>query len=340
MAPKGNGVPKDSEAIVDLLRQATSIGVVSSFLRAKGFPHSAGSWELLYRRRILPALIDGQLSRDDLIQLLRSVEECGRQHVFLYKTAAAKASSLIDDAHVIAALDASGLKGVLSSPDVVALPKQPTIVDVRWEGTNGSRCLIVKIVEERKSQRYLGDEHEGQFYLRRYQEISERAVNVIRLHANGLVEVRIAAHSNSGDYTNDVNALWKLIAKLVPRVDCSEVSLQMAKQRLWKDRETLSHAIRFSDSTLRNEKGTILRAATGSTESDLYSDDRAVKSLDTFFTREAECDSQNFWFKARNGLERDIHVRIAGQVNEFAVTAKCSVQEYEFVLRELRSLNR
>ena len=36
---------------------------------------------------------------------------------------------------------------------------------------------------------------------------------------------------------------------------------------------------------------------------------------------------------------RDVHVLLKGALNEFAVTAKCSKQDYEYVLTQLRKYN-
>jgi hypothetical protein len=61
-----------------------------------------------------------------------------------------------------------------------------------------------------------------------------------------------------------------------------------------------------------------------------------------FLSHDAHCDASNIWFKAGPGSvpARDLHVLLAGDVNEFAITARCSETDFEYALSELRSLNR
>jgi len=47
---------KKTKLIVDILSQTTSLHIISEFLKTKGVSHSAGSWESLLNKRILPAI--------------------------------------------------------------------------------------------------------------------------------------------------------------------------------------------------------------------------------------------------------------------------------------------
>jgi hypothetical protein len=70
--------------VMQLLPCVTSLSVVSEFLKSKGVPHSAGSWEEMHEKRIVPSLHSKKITLPELIHLLGEAEEFGRCHVFLY----------------------------------------------------------------------------------------------------------------------------------------------------------------------------------------------------------------------------------------------------------------
>lgn len=329
-----------TKQIIELLRQTTKIPVVSEFLKQKGAHHSAGSWEDMETKRLLPALASKLISNADLIGLLRSAEECGRQHVFLYSCDAPRAIDLIDRARVSGILRSQGRESLLTEPQVLAQPASPTIVDVRWDTAAVDLRLVIKEVELRSQQRFLRTERDGNTLRKIYEIREERVVNIMRLHRNGLLEVRVGSHANSSQYQDDVNRFWRQVDAFIPRNDFLDVSMSLAKAKLLTDRNNLLDRIRYTDSTLRNDNGVVLRAATGSEASDLGQDEGAQASLDAFMQHDAYCEGHNFYFKAVNGLKNDVHVLMTGALNEFAVPANCSQEDYEYVLDQIRSLNR
>lgn len=329
-----------TKQIIELLRQTSSLGVVSEFLKSKGLRHSAGSWEDMEGKRLLPAITANEISNADLISLLRSAEECGKQHVFLYSCDAARAQELFDRARITAILGSLGKTSLLTEPEVLNQPTRPTIVDVRWESADVDLRLTIKEIELRLQQRYLGTEQDGDKIKKVYQIRQERVVNVARLHRNGLLEIRIGSHANSSQYKDDINRFWAHVSSFLPRADFLDVSLSTAKARLLTERTALLERIRYTDSTLRNDNGVVLRAATGSEANDLGQDAGAQASLDTFIAHDAYCEGHNFHFKAVHGLKNAVHVIMTGALNEFAVPANCSQEDYEYVLDQVRSLNR
>jgi len=66
------------DSIFGLLRPATSLAVVSDFLKSKNLRFSATSWEEMKEKRILPAIRQQKISLADLKQLLSEAEEFGR----------------------------------------------------------------------------------------------------------------------------------------------------------------------------------------------------------------------------------------------------------------------
>lgn len=331
----------DIALIIELLKQTTSISIVRDFLKAKNLKYSASSWDALYRDRILPSIENGQLDPNDLIKLLRNVEEYGHQHIFLYECTPEMARSLMDRSHVRRIYAREGIESVLDSPLILDQPVEPTITDVRWASAGAiDLSLTIKIIEQRTSQRYVGDEVSGNYILKRYERINERAVNIVKLHRDGLLELRITSQANSSNYLDNIRVLQGMVG-LFPRSEFNPISLSTAKNRLWHNRAELTTLIRYSDSTLRNNNGTVLRAATGAESADLLQDTGAISSLNEFLNYEdAFCDGSNIWFKAQDPEpSKDIHVLLSGELNEFAVTANCTENDYGYVLKKLRALN-
>ncbi len=330
-----------TKKIVSLLNQTTSLAVVSDFLRAKRLKHSASSWDDMLNKRIVPAVESFSVTNTELVDLLRTVEECGRQHVFLYVCPSDAAIQLMDRKRVAAALQRLGLEDILNQPLVLEQPPEPQLVDVRWESADVDLALVIKEVELRTYTKYIGTEQHGDNFHKVYGKVHERAVNVAKLHRNGLLEVRITSHSNTSKYEDDVSRFFNAISSIIPSEPFREFTLSTAKDRLWADRLTLGHMIRYSDSTLRDEQGNILRAATGSDKGDLVANAAVANSLDYLLTNDenAYCDGANFWFKKGTGRSNDIHVVLAGEPNEFSLPSNCSSEDYKYVLDQLRFFN-
>ncbi|KVW05801.1 hypothetical protein WK91_34490 [Burkholderia cepacia] len=333
---------KATRQIAELIREATSLFVVSNFLKARNVASSAGTWDDMINKRLIPRVEDGTLNNGDLLDLLRSVEECGRQHVFLYFCPKARAQELMDRKRVGQVAKSKGLEQLLVEPLALSKPAQPQLVDIRWETAKTDISLTVKEVETRTYQKYVGTRPFGDELHKIYARVQERAINLAKLHRDGLLEIRIAAHSNSTKYETDVARFWNHISAFLPRHEFTELSLSTAKDRLWTERKELSETIRYTDSTIRNEAGNLLKGATGNMASDLLADTAVSESLDYLLEHDdaAYCDGANIWFRETAGLSTDIHVLLGGEVNEFALPANCTEEDYRYVVDRLRSLNR
>ncbi|MYM85727.1 hypothetical protein GTP91_00880 [Rugamonas sp. FT82W] len=330
------------DLVIELLRQTTSLDVVRKFLAARNLKHSAGSWDDLKNKRILPALENYEISYEDLIQLLRSAEESGRQHIFLYHCNEAVVSDLMNRDRIKSLLVQRGLDSLLKAPKIMQQPVTPEIVDVRWTTANIDLNLCVKEVELRVFSKFLGEEKHGENTHRVYGTIKQRAVNFAKLHRDGLLEIRMASLENSTKYESNIRRFWDNVGELIPRRLFSEISLSNAKKKLWTDRDELSSLVRYTDTVLRDDYGNVLRAATGPDAGDLKDHIVVGESLDHMLNNDdsAYCDGTNFWFKKNNDLSADVHVLLNGDLNEFALPANCSEEDYVYVLNHVRTLNR
>lgn len=345
------------ELIVKLLRQTTSLPLVAEFLKSKNIPYSASSWDDMLAKRILPAVKGGTVNISELMILLRTLEEHGRHHVFLYRCDLDDIKEFMGENRIRPILVKHGLADLVASPKVLDEPRELTIVDVRWgevEDLGNPYQFIIKIAETRESQKLikhtLEQTIEGEFITKTWKKFDERAVNLFKLRSDGLLELRIASksgelngQSNKLNYMDEVNRMWDMVDGVLPRKSFSRIFLNTAKERLWKDRKSLTDRIRFARAKLKDEYGFELIAATGSKTSDLY-DNRGIDvSIEAFRGHDAYCDSHNIWFKIGCGSsgnnEKEIHVILDGEPNEFVITLHCSLQDYEYVLSQLQQLN-
>lgn len=326
-----------------LIERATSIAVVRDFLKSRGLPHSAGSWEDLRTKRILPAYDEGHVSLADLQALLRRTEGFGRQHVFLFKCPEDRAAMMAAQDRVRRVLNENSIAEVDADPLVVELPDQPMFVDVRFAEVDGVQTVLFKEVEKRTSRKLASEltDESAMTLTKVYTFEHQRAINVARLWANGLLEVRIASRDNSTRYKDDLAVFFHRLRLIFPRTEFREVSLGGLKKNLWDRRAELQNLVKFSTYTLRDDEGMSLRANTALNTDDLAGSERIANSLAEFDTDTTYCCDSNVYFKILEGgeLVKEVHVLLNGEDNEFAVTAAVTEEEYEYVLRQVLEHN-
>lgn len=328
-----------SEKIIDLLKQVTNMQVVKDFLQSKDLAYSANSWSSLYDKRIEPSLKNGQINEAQLIELLSDAEESGRQHIFLFSVAEATAKEYIDQKRidaVIASLDLGDIPLILEKPEI------PTITDIRIDkGQLGSRALVVKVVSTRIGKVKSYDKTTDVEQVIKYTFVKERAVNVLKIHETGLIEIRIQSESGiSGSYDNEVDKLLG-ITNVLGELPKKQLSLSKAKTNMWKNRKTLKEKISYTSSTLRDEYGISLKAATNKKEISLTENIAAAESLNAFLNNDGYCEHSNVWFlrKSKDNI-KPIHVLLEGDINEFVLPTHSARADYDYVLSEILTLNR
>lgn len=325
----------DVQLIVSLLKDTTTQARVQQFLKEKGLPYS-GSWDEIETKRILPAILDGKLSTQELITFLTEVEEFGNQHVFLYQCSKSLVDKLMDQVKTKKELVDLGFNKELSNPEHLAQPDDPVVSEIRWD-EGSEKQLIFKIKETRLFWVPDDESHEGEYLVRRLKKERRRFVTVVALHSNGCLEIRIPARS--GDYRAFVPKVLKLI-KIISFSDLSPTSLSTAKDNSWKGRDKYKKILRFSNTFLRNANGTKVTLSTGGKADNIASDVGGVESHKAFLDHDGENEGSNLWFnKLETHLSEDIHVNLNGELNEFSIRADCSKSDYIYVLEQLKKLN-
>lgn len=330
--------------LLKLIERATSIAIVRDFLKSRNITHSAASWEELRTKRIIPALDEGKIVLSDLHTLLRRTEGFGRQHIFLFQCPPDRAAAMIAEQRVRKLLKEKGVSDTSNGPLVVDLPPEPTFVDVRFSVVEKIKSMTLKEIEKRTSKKLTSEitDDEAMTFTKVYKVENQRAINVARLWAHGLLEVRIASRDNATRYRDDLALFFNRLKPLILRNEFSEVSLRHLKKNLWVKRVELQHLVKFSTYTLRDDEGMSLSANAIMSTDDLAGSERIAKSLAEFNAdTTVQCSESNVYFKIveKGETVKEIHVLLNGEDNEFAVTAAITEEEYEYVLHQVLQHN-
>lgn len=341
IAPEPFTPPPDFNLLVRLLEEATSLTVVSEFLKKRHLTHSAGSWEEMKDKRLAPALKSGGITLDELNALLSEVEEFGGAHTFLYHCDKSVAREIIDEDSVKSIAARNGLKERIGLGRILDQPATPTLAAIRFERDSRGASLVFKVVEKRFVHTFLQDKTDGNRYSMEWEITEARAVSVVRLFEFGLLEVRIASH-NSKKYDDDIRRIMEVVKAFVPFQTFSDFPLRNAKIELWTNSKKYADTICFSNSCFRGRDGATLSAASGKEEGDIAANPAMSDALASYIKKgNAYCESSNlYWLPQKDALpSAKIHVILPDLRNEFAVTASCSKADYEHVFDQIRALS-
>lgn len=337
-------VEKQAKIVFNVLKDSTSQSVVKDFLKEKGVPVSAANWDALYSDRILPALKDKKIKFEDLANLLREVEEHGRQHIFLYKCDPLEVPKLLNSNRVKAVAQELGIQNLLTQPLYVEMPDEPKIVDIRLaEAPNGSGplSLTIKVCECRETSKLIGDDYvEGtNKRIKTYEVHKKRAISIIKLTSDGMLEVRVASRDNSTKYNEQISEVVSLTNKFFLTSLFNAISLSSAKDKLFAQKDEFKDIIRYSTTFAKNDTGNTLTLAAGDLEKSLLADDGSSLAMKSFLANKGFVTGSNVWFIMPEDKDRQIHVILNGEINEFAVTGACTPREYSYVFGKILSLN-
>lgn len=335
---------KQAQVIFNLLKEATSQTVVREFLREKGVAITAPNWDDLYTTRILPALRSRKLKLAELSALLQDVEEHGRQHIFLYKCNPADARKILNKERIHSRAKQLNIGELLSAPLHIEMPDEAKIVDIRLpEAPNGTGplSLTIKICECRESSKLVTDDYDPitSHRIKTYAVTKKRAINVAKLNLDGLLEIRIASRDNSTKYHEQVSDVIRTVNNFFPMDRFEILSLSKAKDTLYLKQEDFAGIIRYSSTTAKNDYGIAMNLAAPNLSQNLSEDNGSSAAMKGFLAQKGFVTGSNIWFIIEGEEERQIHVLLSGEINEFAVTAACSPGEYSYVFGKILSLN-
>lgn len=330
--------------LLDALENAATLGIVRSFLKSKGLPSSAESWKVMRSERLVPALRDALLTIDELLGLVRECEEHGRQHVFLYDVGRNAAGSACDQTRVEAALRRNDLAALLQTPRLVNVPSKLEIVDVRRETVGREASLVVKAVDVRTHWEPREPVIKSSTMTRKWDLVKERAVNILRVRASGLVEARIYRQKNSTNYAAPLEAFFELIHDVagIPKLPkLPPLSIAKAKAYIFDHGKELVGKIDTAQFRAKNQYGIENRITAGSPDGSLADDPGAVEGLSAFLAEHGQHTGTFATWRALEGdaESEDIFVSLVGAPHEFAIGHRCREVAYGRVLDDILRFN-
>ncbi len=332
-----SSAPEQVDLIFRLIQQNNTLRYAKDFLAERRLHFSASSWREFIENRLSPAFVNGDVSRDDLIDLLSEGEEHARQHIFLYQTDQQRAEDLTDRKRIRALLKERGQIYILERPRVLNTPPSPQIVQMRWQ----EEKFVVKITETRVHLEQLERIRRDDEIITRAREIRTRAVNLFQLHSDGLLEMRLQSHKNSTQYQEDIERMWEVVSAFLPQEYFEQWPIAIAKNRFAQNPDQLEGGIEHKNIQLRNDEGVSMSVATPTNIFAIFDSRSASASIQNFLP-DASCEKVNLtvYDPHDEWAESGVHVRLAGLDNEFAITAACSRQGYEYVLQKIREYNK
>ncbi|MCF7645986.1 hypothetical protein KQ944_12500 [Bacillus subtilis] len=332
---------QESELLFKLIQRQGTIDQVSHFLKEKNLPSSAGSWRDMIDNRLRKLFENNQLGSHDLINLLRQTEEYGSQHIFFYQ--------LIDSHEVshffkkdFAQTLISNKLPALGTTSIVDLPEKPTVVEVRYTNEK-TQSIIFKLVEKRTILNKVSDTATNGQLVITYDQIPYRAVNLLKISADGTAEIRLQSHSDSTSYKGLAESVFTLLDPVVNRLSWKDHKLDNLKANLFDNdkRAYLQKIFGLRHTQHSNTDGTRLSAAVGMPGASMYDDGEAVASVDRFLQKKdhAHCEKVSVMLMKNEGLNRSIGLLISGEPNEMAITSKVSELEYQYIVRTVLENN-
>lgn len=325
--------------LLHLLKAAATLEIVRKFLKQRGLPSTASSWDQMIDDRLSPRLESGELTVPELVSLLRDCEEHGRQHVFLYRPANGYKPACVVERTLKTALTRMDLLSLLDSPRYLDLPSTPQLVDVRRESLP-RKAVVVKGVERRTYLEYAGQKASNGQLTKTYNELEERAVNVARVRSDGLIEIRIFRQRTSTDYTEPLLSFAKLIKPLLDLAQCEEISLVVAKRTIWERGPQLSDRIRINQQWARNPFGTESRLISQNDSRTLADDSGSLDSMHAFMALNGQHTACHATWILEDGPPEVVrHVALHGRPHEYALGQACTRAQYEQILEDILSFN-
>ncbi|MCC6008288.1 MAG: hypothetical protein JJU40_11475 [Rhodobacteraceae bacterium] len=332
------------EVLFEVLENQATLDAVRVFLRSKKLPHSASSWKKMIEERVEPALSSGAITRDDLIGIIREAEEHGNKHVRLFHFGA----DYLDDLRGVMTLEAVSAwakdKGFPSPGEYVfsAYPTNPVVTEVRVGDGEDAYALVVKIArtEYRRKRGVLTVVDGQEVYLA--PRVPFRAVDVLKIHQNGLVEVRLNPRTEPPiSYSGTANSVLSQVKGLVEVDLIGELSLSTAKNSfsdLRKEREVFEN-FELYETQHKNDRGDRIQSSSQVEQGGILTSSVMTKVIRQFTVDDPEAYCEKVRVSYNYGKAKRINAILSEDTNEIIFTAGLSREEYDEVLGAIVKVN-
>lgn len=323
---------KELKAALQTIEAFTSLAVVSAYLKDKDVAHSAQSWKQMIDERIRPRLEDGRLTDLDIRALLREAEDFGRQHVFFFeRSSSATDHSLFDPKRFRQSLKKAGWEQYESGLHIVhGTPSTFSVSDVLLDDGKFS----IKFVEPRTVELDVREVANDAIVTRHVVRVV-RAIDVVRIYENGLLEICVGIEHGTPSYSKILDDLWVLVSDFFDVKSFRPMDLQKLKRKVTVGaNEAVKKLVRLTKAESHDADGNKQSLAAGRVGGSLLDHGSIRETLTSFANgKQVRTASASFGFLAQSSgvPSKQINVIATKEVNELIVVRNCTSKDYEYV---------
>ena len=295
--------------------------------------------------RIAPALSSGNISTDDLIGIIREAEEHGKKHVRLFYVPEDGLEDL-KEAIQRHAVDAwTKENGYPGTGEYVfaAHPESPIVAEVRVGDGDDLDALVVKIArtEYRRKRGVLTEINGREVYLA--DRVPFRAVDVLKVHTSGLVEVRLNPRTEPPiSYSGTANSVLSQVNGLIDNAQIAELSLATAKDS-FSDQQKSQHVVEnfeLYETQHKNDRGDRIQSSSQVEQGGILTSDVMTKVIKQFTVDDPDAYCERVRVSYQFGKVKKINAILSDDNNEIIFTAGLSRMEYDEVLQAILDVNK
>jgi len=287
--------------------------------------------------RLVPALNDGSLQVEELVELIKESEEHGHKHVMMYQfnpEELENIKSMFDPTWLNGWAKEKGLP-VAGKYVFAAFPNVPTITEVRVGDGEQKEAIVLKIartLHRRKPAEMV--EYQGrEVYIA---EVSKyRAVDVVKIHGSGLVEVRVHTRSGAISYPGAALSALNYLDGILQTGTVGDYSLGRARD-VFADstkRPALPPQFELLEAELKNDRGDRMQSSSDPDHGGINGSEVTTGVIDHFSDAgyDAYCERARVTYKIGN--TRKINVILTELDNEIIITSNVTRAEYDEILQ-------
>jgi len=338
---------EERQALIDFVL-ALRKSRIQEFL--KGFELSRSGTKQDLRDRLQEALDAGDLTYEQLVDLLDSVAPWGKQHVFLYHGPRNDVQAWKDPDYTLRLLKQHRLGKLFNARLPLILPEKLTLSSV----THGDGSLRVTAIQKREytERRPEHDEEKEtesgeKITLRAYVHHMTRTLAAFEWDLNSNVAMlQITQLQMDGDYERVANQFFHLVSawldiRLFGLVDLRPAIPKLQEIEMDGKAEARSHGVHY-----RSPRGRRVSAHSPSPRDSVLGEDFVDETVDNMRKKGVGHLGNFYWLadnKARsatNPLKGEVHVIIVGAKSRVNFPTPNTEETLRYVLHRVRALSR
>ena len=343
LAKSAEGMKLEEERLIEF-----ALGQKKEFLQAllkeKGLAFSGTKEQI--RERVANYLKDEELTIQDLVNFLDSVEGWGDQSIYIYSAPTYLINQWRkDNSSLKESIRSAGWGKIINVKRTLFLPEEPELSTI----TLTDRLIQFTWVEKHEwFQRTRDfDDVEGDIVLRAFRRNLERRVTRFEVDlTTGICLMTIPKISNlptNADDGEDEKKLGKYekirdgfeekLTKVLPISSFKKFSLKKTIEKLQESDEVMRR-----ENVFETPDRSQIRLLSASSDIDTREDIR-VEALRSKIPADTPGTAGNYkWLPSKGGLGREIGVKLYGLENRVAINVQCTEEEVRYVLSRIRKL--